>query len=379
MALHAHRLLVLVSIAAVIGCGGDGGGTAPGQQLATVGRLERGSTIRLVARDGAAAADSVVSNVTVTPATAGAVSGVTLMLLQSGSVTVSARAGDGRTLSTTFDVAAPPTVYFDGVASGNRDVYSVSLDGRDLTRRTTSPADDAQPTVVAAAIVFVSTRDGNRELYSMPTTVGGGGAEQRLTTTAANESQPAFAAGGAALAYVSDVGGAPRAYVAPVPLANPARLSAATFGFAGSIEASPTWSPTRDRVAFVATANGSANLFIASATAGGTPVPVAGSGNGQTDVEPAWSPDGNRVAFASTRAGTTQIFLLDLRTGAFSQLTNDASPAGQPGWLSDGRLVFTRFEGGGSTLWWVDPSETAPPTQIPTTGVVQAAHATGAR
>jgi Tol biopolymer transport system component len=106
---------------------------------------------------------------------------------------------------------------------------------------------------------------------------------------------------------------------------------------------------------------------------------VAGSGNGQTDVEPAWSPDGNRVAFASTRAGTTQIFLLDLRTGAFSQLTNDASPAGQPGWLSDGRLVFTRFEGGGSTLWWVDPSETAPPTQIPTTGVVQAAHATGAR
>jgi len=290
---------------------------------------------------------------------------------------VSARASDGRTLSTTVDVAAPPTVYFDAVASGNRDIYSVSLDGRDLARRTTSPADDAQPTVVAAAIVFVSARDGNGELYSMPTVAGG--VEQRLTTTAANERHPVFAAGGAALAYVSDVSGAPRAYVAPVPLANPARLTAATFGFAGSIEASPTWSPTRDRVALVATANGSANLFIASATAGGTPTPVSGSGNGQTDVEPAWSPDGNRIAFASTRAGTTQIFLLDLRTGAFSQLTNDASPAGQPGWLSDGRLVFTRFEGGGSTLWWVDPSETAPPTQIPTTGVLQTAHATGAR
>ncbi|HEX7942234.1 MAG TPA: hypothetical protein VF488_10540, partial [Gemmatimonadaceae bacterium] len=277
----------------------------------------------------------------------------------------------------TVDVVAPPIVYFDAVAAGNRDIYSVSLDGRDLTRRTTSPADDAQPTAVASTIVFVSTRDGNRELYAMPTAVGG--AEQRLTTTAANESQPAFAAGGAALAYVSDVGGTPRVSVAPVPLANPARLTAATFGFAGSLEASPTWSPTRDRVALVATTNGSANLFIASATAGGTPTPVAGSGNGQTDVEPSWSPDGNRIAFASTRAGTTQIFLLDLRTGAISQLTNDASPAGQPGWLSDGRLLFTRFEGGGSTLWWVDPSESTPPTQIATTGVVQAAHATGAR
>ena len=57
----------------------------------------------------------------------------------------------------------------------------------------------------------------------------------------------------------------------------------------------------------------------------------------------------------------------------------DASPAGQPGWLSDGRLVFTRFAGGGSTLWWVDPSVSAPPTQVPLTGVDQAAHATGAR
>jgi len=377
MALHARSLLSFVSIAAILGCGGDGGGTAPGPQLATVGRLERGSTIRLVAREGASAADSVVSDVTVTPAIAGAVSGATVTLLQSGSVTVSARASDGRTLSTTVDVAAPPTVYFDAVASGNRDIYSVSLDGRDLTRRTTSPADDAQPTAVASTIVFVSTRDGNRELYALPTAPGG--VEQRLTTTAANESQPAFAAGGAALAYVSDAGGAPRVSVAPVPLANPARLTAATFGFAGSLEASPTWSPTRDRVALVATANGSANLFIASASAGGTPTPVAGSGNGQTDVEPAWSPDGNRIAFASTRAGTTQIFLLDLRTGAVGQLTNDASPAGQPGWLSDGRLVFTRFEGGGSTLWWVDPSEAAPPMQITTTGVVQAAHATGAR
>jgi Tol biopolymer transport system component len=378
MPLHARHIALLATIAAMIGCGGDNGGTAPtARRLATVGRLERGSTIRLVARDGVSAADSNVSDITVTPTVAGAVSGATVTLLQSGSVLVSARTSDGQTISTTIDVAIPPTVYFDAVASGNRDVYSVALDGRSLARRTTSPADDAQPTVVAAAIVFVSQRDGNGELYSMPTTLGG--AEQRLTTTPANESQPAFAAGGALLAYVSDVSGAPRVYVAPTPIANPLRLTAGTFGFGGSIEASPSWAPARDRIALVSTANGSANLFIASATAGGTPAPVAGSANGQTDVEPAWSPDGNRIAFASTRVGTTQIFLLDLRTGVVSQLTNDASAAGQPGWLSDGRLVFTRFAAGVSTLWWVDPSESVPPTQIPTTTLSQPAHATGAR
>ena len=372
----ARNIALLVTIAALCACAGDGDLIAPGQRLATVGRLERGATIRLVARDGLSPADSGVSDVTVTPAIAGAVNGSTVTLLQIGAVTVSARASDGHPLSTTFDVAIPPTVYFDAVAAGNRDIYSVALDGRSMVRRTTSPADDAQPTVVAAAIVFVSQRDGNGELYSMPTTVGG--TEQRVTTTPANESQPAFAAGGALLAYVSDVSGAPRVYVAPTPIANPLRLTAGTFGFGGSIEASPSWSPARDRIALVSTANGSANLFIASATAGGTPAPVAGSANGQTDVEPAWSPDGNRIAFASTRVGTTQIFLLDLRTGVVSQLTNDASPAGQPGWLADGRLVFTRFAAGVSALWWVDPSESVPPTQIPTTTLSQPAHATGA-
>jgi len=186
MSSDARKILFVATLAAMICCSGNSDGTAPGERLEVVGRMERGATIRVVARDGLSAADSVVTDVTITPAVAGGVSGATVTLLQIGSATISARASDGRTLSTTFDVAIPPTVYFDAVAAGNRDIYSVSLDGRELTRRTTSAADDAQPTVAASAIVFVSSRDGNRELYSMPTVVGG--AEQRLTTTAANES-----------------------------------------------------------------------------------------------------------------------------------------------------------------------------------------------
>jgi len=377
MPLDVRKPAVLVAVAAMIACGEHGGTTEPGPRLVAIGRIERGSTIRLVTRDGPSAADTLVSDVRVVPTIAGGVDGAMVSLLQSGPVTIYAHTSDGRTLATALDVAIPPTVYFDAVSSGNRDIYSVALDGRGLMRRTTASAADEQPTVASTGIVFVSARDGNAELYSMPVTPGG--AEQRLTTTTADESQPALASGGATLAYVSDVGGTPRVYVAPLSLANPARLTAASFGFGGSIEASPTWAPTRDRIALVATANGGANLFIAPAAAGGTPTAVAGSGAGQTDVEPAWSPDGNRIAFASTRSGTTQIFLLDLRTGAFSQLTNDTSPSGQPSWLSDGRLVFTRFAGNESALWWMDPSDSAPPIPISTTGVLQPAHGTGER
>jgi TolB protein len=157
-----------------------------------------------------------------------------------------------------------------------------------------------------------------------------------------------------------------------------ARLTTASFGFGGSIETDPTWSPAGDKIALTATANGRANLFISSSVAGSTPAAVVGSGAQETDVEPSWSPDGNRIAFASTRAGGTQIFLLDLRNGSFSQVTQGAGSNGQPSWLPDGRLLYTAFSGSESALWWVDPATTAPPVEIPT-GTKAPAHASALR
>jgi Tol biopolymer transport system component len=370
-----------IALGAVVGlllaaCGSDGGPASPLPTLVAVGRQERGATVRMVARDGASESDSTVSNVTVTPAAAGTVSGASVKLLQAGSVTVGATASDGRVITTTLTVAAPPTVFFDGIVAGNRDVYSIALDGGDLKRWTTAAAEDSHPTVAGGVLVFSSTRDGNGELYSISTAAGG--AEKRLTTTAANETQPALSASGASLAFVSDVIGVPRIYVGNAALATAARLTAGSFGFGGSIETDPTWSPTCDRIALMSTTNGSANLFISPSAAGSTPLAVAGSGGQQTDVEPSWGPDANLIAFASTRAGGTLIFLLDLRTGAFRQVAQATGTSGQPGWLPDGRLLFTTFAGGESTLWYVDPADTAPAVQIPT-GTRSPAHPVGAR
>jgi TolB protein len=376
MRLALQNLLPVVAILRSAACGGDGGGlAAPAQRLVAVGRLERGGIIRLVARDGAAA-DSLVSNVALSPASAGTVAGTSVKLLQAGTLSVTATATDGRTITAVLDVKAPPTVFFDAAASGNRDVYSVSLDGGDLKRWTTSPGEDTHPSVAAGLLVFSSTRDGNGELYSLPTAAGG--TEKRLTTSAGNETQPSLSSAGTSVAYTSDATGLPRLFVAPVSLAGPGRLTAASFGFGGSIETDATWSPTGDRIAFMSTANGRANLFITSSTAGSTPASVDGSGSQVTDVEPAWSPDGNRIAFASTRSGGTQIFLLDLRTGAFSQLTTGSQPSGQPGWLPDGRLVFTVFGNGDSTLWWIDAEAGATAQAIPT-GTKAPGHPVGAR
>ncbi|MDB4883133.1 MAG: translocation protein TolB [Gemmatimonadetes bacterium] len=366
-----------IALAALLGallaaCGSDSGPTVPTQTLIAVGRLERGATVRLVAREGAAGSDSVVSNLTITPATAGVVTGTTIKLVQVGPATIGATASDGRTLSAAVTVAAPPTVFFDAIAAGNRDIYSISLDGGDLKRWTTAPAEESHPSVAAGLLVFSSTRDGNGELYSLSTAAGG--IEKRLTTTAANESQPALAAGGANLAYVSDGGGVPRIFVSTAALAVPSRLTAPSFGFGGSIESDPTWSPTGDRIAFMSTTNGRANLFISPSGAGSNPTAVVGSGAQQTDVEPAWSPDGNKIVFASTRGGGTLLYLLDLKTDAFNQVTQATGTIGQPAWLPDGRLLYTKFAAGESTLWYVDPAQsTSTPVEIPT-GTKSPAH-----
>jgi len=375
MRLALHIRLPVVSVLLLAACGGGSDLAAPAQRLVAIGRLERGATVRLVARDGPAA-DSLVSNVVLSPAGGGTISGTSVKLLQAGQLSVSATAADGRTVTTVLEVKTPPTVYFDGVASGNRDVYSVSLDGGDLKRWTTSPGEDTHPSVAGGLLMFSSTRDGNGELYSLSTSAGG--TEKRLTTSATNETQPSLSAAGTSVAYTSDAGGLPHLYVAPVSLAGPSRLTAASFGFGGSIETDATWSATGDRIAFMSTANGRANLFITPSAAGSTPATVNGSNSQVTDVEPAWSPDGNHIAFASTRSGGTQIFLLDVRSGAFSQVTTGALSSGQPGWLADGRLLFTVFANGESTLWWLDLDSGSQATEIPTTTKTPA-HPTGAR
>src|SRR3954470_19351370 len=184
MARPPRIALAVVAALLLAACGSDSGPSSLLPTLVAVGRQERGATVRLVARNEEIGSDSSVSNVTVTPATAGTVSGATVKLLQAGTVMVGATASDGRAITATLTVAAPPTVFFDGVVAGNRDIYSIALDGGDLKRWTTAAAEESEPTVAGGVLVYSSTRDGNGELYSRPTAAGG--TERRLTTSAAN-------------------------------------------------------------------------------------------------------------------------------------------------------------------------------------------------
>jgi Tol biopolymer transport system component len=253
----------------------------------------------------------------------------------------------------------PPVIVFDWLRNGNRDIYRATLDGTDTVRLTSNSGDDQHPTERRGLVVFTSYRDGNGELYMVPST---GGAEQRLTNTAANETQPALSPDGRHIAYLSDESGVPKLWLSAADGTNPQPLTAG-FGFAGSIEASPSWAPSGDRLVFVSTAIGHAGLFILT-IGGGTPTALVADSS--PAVEPSWSPDGRLVAFASNRAGVTNIFTVDVVTLAIRQVTTDTATAGQPAWLADGRFVYTSWSGGGGTprLRWRDTTASAAPVTI---------------
>jgi len=271
------------------------------------------------------------------------------VLLEAGPVTISATAGtESGTMP--LDVAVPPTIVFDLLKNGNRDIYRAALDGKDTVRLTSDPGDDSDPAVAGDVVVFVSFRDGNGELY---VTSLEGGTPTRLTSTSVAEASPALSHDATLLAYTSSETGVPKLWIGASDGSNVARVTA-NFGFAGSIETSPCWEPGGERVVFVSTGEGTADIFTHTVSSGSFSLLVPDSAY-HAEVEPAWSPDGNSVAFATDRTGDTELYMVQAASGTMTRLTDRPGPDGQPTWVGDGRLVYVAWMAGTPQLRWLDP------------------------
>lgn len=151
------------------------------------------------------------------------------------------------------------------------------------------------------------------------------------------------------MAYIYQSGIAAKLWVADGNALAPEQ-AAPGFGFDGAIEAGPTWAPTGDRLAFVSTAAGSADIY--ELTAGGTPSLLVGGP--EPKVEPAWSPDGTRLAYVATVDDDAEIFVRRLSDGETTRVTHRPGTDAQPTWTDDGRLVWTEFTGSAARLRRID-------------------------
>lgn len=327
-------------------------------RIVVIGRLERGATVDVSV---VTPTDSVIvpqASVRFTPSTAAEATfdGNHFLLKTAGTATITVTLASGRTAVGSIEIARPPTIVFDMVVDGNRDVYRAALDGGELTRLTTDAGTDAQPSASKGVVVFSSFRSGNGELYSR--SLEPGGVDSRLTNSLVNEIDPRISPDGQRLAYVRDDGSTQRVWIAKANNAEAVGLTTG-FGFGGTTEGSPSWRFGSDSLVFMATATGTARLYLVGATATATPAALMpASASDSVFVEPAWSPSGGSVAFTVAVAGGASAVATYRRSdGSVIALSAGGASAGQPAFLPDGRVVFTVFDSPATShLVWVDPA-----------------------
>lgn len=353
-------------------CSDSSGPSAPqSTRIDLGGRLERSSTVVDTVRvRGIVIPDSLIVW-TVAPSGAATFPAAgQIRFVDSGTIALVARV-DTDSVFRIVHVSAPPVVYFDLLVSAHHDsvsyhsVYRIALDGLDTAQITLDTADNTQPTLSSSgAMVFVSRRNGNGELYSA--TSDPGASATRLTATSGDEASPRLSSDGSHVAYTIPVGGLPKLYVGSGTATDTIQVTA-SFESSGAVDASPTWSPDGSMLAFVSTTSGPARLYRAHLNSGLFDT-LPGAATSGADVEPAWSPDGAHLAFASSRTGPTELYLLNLVTGAVSAVTNDGGPNGEPAWTPDGRIVYVTWASGHPRLRWLDPAVPDSTHDIPTTG-----------
>ena len=106
-----------------------------------------------------------------------------------------------------------------------------------------------------------------------------------------------------------------------------------------------SWSPDGARLAVAVTSGpGDAIALVDVETGDAETVRPAGV---DAVVSVAWSPDGGRIAFEGTAGAHSDLYVLDLATGAVANLTRDLYSDHAPAWSPDGRsLVFHSDRGG---------------------------------
>lgn len=100
---------------------------------------------------------------------------------------------------------------------------------------------------------------------------------------------------------------------------------------------SPKWSPSGDRIAFVSTRDGNPEIYVMNRDGSGL---TRITNHSDEDTDPAWSPDGKKIVFASNRDGNYEIYIHYLKGNTETRITNDPAEDRYPDWSPDGKLLI---------------------------------------
>jgi Tol biopolymer transport system component len=184
------------------------------------------------------------------------------------------------------DRTAWTRLVFQGVTDQNWEIFlNEGSHDQSLIRLTAHTAADTNPRLSfnADAVVFVSYRDGNAEIYRVN---ADGAGLARLTANAAADGQPDWSPDGSSIVFVSDRGGSPALYRMDSAGAQVRQLT-------GGNDYNPVWSPDGTRIAWVRRdPQGLGQVWVMDAD-GANPHPLTATLSAPDRVD--WSASGKRL------------------------------------------------------------------------------------
>ena len=229
----------------------------------------------------------------------------------------------------TYDVAWSPDgskVAFSGCCTaGNFEIYTMNADGTGLTQLTT----DGRNTLPAwapggARLAFMTNRDGNYEIYTMNTD---GSSQTDVSQSSATDENPSWSPDGLRIAFDSNRSTKFQIYTVKSAGADLIDLSNNSVN-----DSEPNYAPDGSTLVFQSSRTGKDQIFTMSAADGTGQTNL--SNNAFNDDRPVWSPDGSRIAFDSDRKGNREIYVMSadgtLQADATNNSANDLRPDWQP-------------------------------------------------
>ena len=238
-------------------------------------------------------------------------------------------------------------IVFVSTRDGDRDVYVMNADGSAQTRLTTHPGRDFDPgwSPDGSRIAFVTDRDRCECLYVMAPD-GSGATFLTKHTSWWGDSKPTWSPDGQTIAFTRFLADNVDVYRIAADGSAETALTHTPFHRTAR---DPQWSPDGSRIAFSTSQDDDTEIYLTNA-----------DGSAQTrltntpgaDEEPRWSPDGSRIAFTSHRDGTAQIYVMNADGSAQTRLTSDAGDDASPRWSPDGsRIAFTSTRDGDGEIY----------------------------
>ena len=243
---------------------------------------------------------------------------------------------------------------FVSTRDGNPEIYTVSATGGAVERLTNNPAADTLPTWFGQGIAFTSTRDGARDIYVMypgGPLISGEPLMFRITGNAGSNFDPDWRA--LAPPAPSNVSASRIAFLrvnrsndadADIYTSNPDGTNEVNVTNSPQRELAPAWSPDGRMIAYIRRPERALFVMNADGTNVRELAPVS-----DVAVKPSWSPDGQRIAFigGSDLAYTISVVNVD-GTGRSQLVPLDATYL-EVAWSPDGtRIAYVLARGSNS-------------------------------